>query len=84
MSRTKGQDKHALKVRAELEGALGDIADYLECNQLVALRIQQAARRTGLGNLLVPALDELARMDADVASARKQVVAALARMQEQE
>jgi hypothetical protein len=80
MPRISGQDKYALKMREDLEAALGDMADYMECNQRVSLRIGQAIRRAGLGNLLVPALDDLARMDADVVSARAQVMSVLAKM----
>ena len=70
------------KIRAELEGALVTLADIEECVPVVELRINQAVRRTGLDALLVPALDDLARMVKDVADARAQLRSALDRLME--
>ena len=70
------------KVRADLEAVLLALADMDECVPLVELRITQAVRRTGLRDLLVPALDDLKRMVKDVVDARSQVQSALDRLME--
>jgi len=70
------------KVRAELEGVLATLADLEECVPYVQLRISQAIRRTGMSDLLVPALDELKRVTKDVADARTQVLSAVDRLME--
>ena len=65
------------KVRSDLEAALGALADHSECSPRVELRIRQAIRRAGLGDLLSPALDDLVRMVKDVDDARAQVMSAV-------
>ena len=70
------------KIRADLEAVLGALADIDECVPLVQLRINQAIRRTGLGDLLVPALSDLERMVNDVVDARLQVQSAINRLME--
>jgi hypothetical protein len=70
------------KIRAELEGVLVTLADLEECVPYVQLRISQAIRRTGMNDLLVPALDELKRVIKDVADAKTQVLSAVERLME--
>lgn len=70
------------KVRAELEGVLLTLADMKECAPIVRLRIQQGIRRSGLKDLLHPALEDLDRMMADVNDAQSQVHAAMQRLME--
>ena len=70
------------KVRADLEAVLAMLADIDECVPVVELRITQAVRRTGLRDLLVPALDDLKRMVKDVVDARSQVQSAINRLME--
>lgn len=70
------------KIRAELEGVLVTLADLEECVPYVQLRISQAIRRTGMNDLLVPALDELKRVIKDVTDAKTQVLSAVERLME--
>ena len=70
------------KIRAELEGVLVTLADLEECVPYVQLRISQAIRRTGMSDLLVPALDELKRVIKDVTDAKTQVLSAVERLME--
>ena len=70
------------KIRAELEGVLATLADLEECVPYVQLRISQAIRRTGMNDLLVPALDELKRVIKDVTDAKTQVLSAVERLME--
>jgi hypothetical protein len=70
------------KVRAELEGVLLCLADVEGCIPLMQLRVNQAIRRTGMQELLVPVLDELKRVTVDVADAKTQVLSAVDRLME--
>lgn len=70
------------KIRADMEAVLGALADHAECSPRVALRIEQAIRRSGLEALLVPALGDLVRMVRDVEDARAQTLSALDRLME--
>lgn len=70
------------KIRAELKGVLVTLADLEECVPYVQLRISQAIRRTGMNDLLVPALDELKRVIKDVTDAKTQVLSAVERLME--
>lgn len=80
MPRTKGQSAAVVVVRADLEAALGALADHGECAPRVMLRIRQAAKRTGLYDLLNPALEDMERMVRDVDDAKSQVLCAVNRM----
>lgn len=70
------------KVRADLEAVLLSLADLGDCVPVVELRITQAIRRGGMDALLVPVLDELKRMTADVCDAQAQVRSAVGRLME--
>lgn len=80
MSRTRGQSGAVCKIRADLEAALGALADHAECSPRVDLRIRQAIRRSGLDNLLSPALEDLERMVNDVVDMQAQVLSALEKL----
>ncbi len=80
MPRRKGMNGSFSKVRSDLEAVLGALADHGECSPRVEIRIRQAMRRAGLGSLLDPALDDLARMVKDVDDAKSQLASALQRL----
>lgn len=67
-------------IRADLESALGALADHGECSPRVELRISQAIRRAGLESLLEPALNDMRRMVSDVEEARAEVLSAVGRL----
>lgn len=68
------------KIRAQMEASLLSMADINECLPLMRLRIEQAIRRAGLGELLSPALDDIKRMQIDVADAQSQVRTAITQL----
>lgn len=70
------------KVRAELDGVTLALVDWQEAERFVRLRIEQAIRRAGLGDLLEPALNDLDRMGRAVREAKAQVNAAVDRLVE--
>ena len=70
------------KIRAELEGVLLELDDMDGCIAMVAMRIDQAIRRSGMRELLVPALDELKRMGRSMNCARSQAQSAMDRLKE--
>ena len=82
MPRSKGQDGMAIRVRADLEGVLGHLADHDECTPRVVLRIRQAIKRTGLTDLLSPALEDLDRITRDIQDVRSQVRGVVDRLSE--
>jgi hypothetical protein len=69
------------KVRAELDGVTLALVDWQEAESFVRLRIEQAIRRAGLGDLLAPALEDLDRMGKSVQEAKSQVSAAVRRLE---
>ena len=50
------------KIRADLEGATLSLVDIEEVVPFVSQRIEQAIRRTGMADLLAPALDDMTRI----------------------
>lgn len=75
-------DVQVRKVRADLDGATLALVDWQEVEPFVRLRIKQAIRRAGLGDLLAPALEDLDRMGKAVLEARQQVNTAIDRLME--
>ena len=73
MPRAKGQDGKAGRMRATLECAVLDLVDGAEVAPLIRLRLEQAIRRAGLGDLLSPALQDLDRLCADVQAAKSKL-----------
>ena len=82
MPRSKGHNGAVLKVREDLEAALGALAEFDVRVSMVDLRIKQAIQRTGLRSLLEPACDELKQLTKDVSDARAQVLSAVDRLME--
>lgn len=70
------------KVRAELEGIALALVDIEDAMPFVRQRIEQAIRRSGMNDLLSPALDELERMIKDVRQAKAQVGSAVSKLME--
>lgn len=70
------------KVRAELEGITLALVDIEDAMPFVRQRIEQAIRRSGMNDLLSPALEELERMIKDVKQAKAQVNAAVSKLME--
>lgn len=68
------------RVRAELDGVMLALVDWQEVEPFVRLRIEQAIRRSGLRDLLEPALKDLDRMCQAVDEAKRQVAAAYDRL----
>ena len=75
-------DLQPRKVRADLDSVTMALVDWQEVEPYVRLPIEQAIRRAGLGDLLIPALEDLDRMGAAVAEAMAQVRAARSRLEE--
>lgn len=75
-------DVQPRKVRADLDSVTLALVDWQEVEPYVRLRIEQAIRRAGLGDLLIPALEDLDRMGVAVAEAMAQVRAARSRLEE--
>jgi hypothetical protein len=65
------------KIRAQLECAILALVDMQEAMPFVRQRIEQTIRRTGMTELLSPALDDLDRMAQDAAEAKADVGAAI-------
>lgn len=77
----KDKQRGLLKeVRAELDGALLALAMHHERIEMVLLRVRQGMQRSGLTELLSPAVDELERMACDVKDAKKHVNDAVVRL----
>lgn len=57
--RKQGDRDGPRKIRADLESVCLTLADAEDSMPFIRLRVEQALRRTGLNDLLVPALDEL-------------------------
>lgn len=70
------------KVRAELEGVSLTLVDIEEALPFVRQRIEQAIRRSGMNDLLSPALEDLERMAKDVQQAKSQVGVAVTKLME--
>ena len=70
------------KIRADLEGATLALVDVEEVVPFISKRIEQAIRRTGLDDLLVPALEDMQRLCRAIADAKSQVNAATAKLLE--
>ena len=70
------------KIRADLEGATLSLVDIEEVVPFVSQRIEQAIRRTGMEDLLVPALDDMARICKAIAEAKSQIKAATVKLME--
>jgi hypothetical protein len=65
------------KIRAQLECAILALVDTQEALPFVRQRIEQTMRRTGMTDLLSPALDDLDRISKDIAEAKADVGASI-------
>ena len=70
------------KIRAELEGATLALVDVEEVIPFISQRIEQAIHRTGMSNLLLPALEDVQRIVDAVADAKSLVNAATVKLME--
>lgn len=70
------------KIRADLEGAVLELVDMEEVAPYVRLRIEQAIRRSGLADLLYPALEDMDRICLSIDSAKMQIGAATRKLME--
>jgi hypothetical protein len=70
------------KIRAELEGATLALVDVEEVIPFISQRIEQAITRTGMSNLLSPALEDVRRVIDAVADAKALVNTATVKLLE--
>jgi hypothetical protein len=70
------------KIRADLDGATLALVDVEEVVPFISQRIEQAIRRSGLDDLLVPALEDMQRLCHAIADAKSQVNAATVKLLE--
>ncbi len=82
MSRSKGMDRRASRLRADLDGATLALVDCEEVMPEIELRVNQAIRRSGLSALLSPVLEDLERMTADIHQAKLLVACATVKLME--
>jgi predicted 2-oxoglutarate/Fe(II)-dependent dioxygenase YbiX len=75
-------NKQVTDLREALEGAAWLMARVDQFQGFVRLRVVQAQQRTGLDELLLPALDDLDDISQSAHSAQAQVNAALAQLLE--
>lgn len=76
----KGRNYRYMTIQEELDCVTGALVGWEISARFLRLRIEQARTRTGLNDLLSPALAELDAMSAKVASAKQQVASTLARL----
>jgi hypothetical protein len=82
MPRKKGKTKNVMAIQAELDCITGALVGWEIAESILRLRINQARQRTGLDELLLPALDELDIMHQRVMAAKSQVSHALGMLTE--
>jgi hypothetical protein len=58
------------KIRSDLEGIALALVDVEEVAPFICQRIEQAIRRAGMKDLLLPALEDIRRIARDVADAK--------------
>lgn len=80
MPRISGVTGDLVAVRAALECATASLVRIEFTERITRLRMEQARARTGLGELLDPALDELGEMASAAQSAKAEIAAVLAGM----
>lgn len=82
MTRPKGLSKKAMVIQEDLDCITSALLGWDICEEFLRLRIEQANQRTGLNELLLPALDELDEMSRRMAAAKSHVSRALTRLTE--
>lgn len=70
-------DQRDTEIRRALETVATELAIMDDARAFASLRVRQAETRTGLTQLLGPALVELSRIEQGICTARTQVSAAL-------
>ena len=78
----KGRTRSYMAIQEELDCINGALVGWEISARFLRLRIQQARARTGLDELLSPALAELDAMSVRVASAKQQIASTLTRLVE--
>lgn len=74
-------NKRDTEIRAALESIGGELVAIRTVVPLAQLRVRQAKERTGLDDLLSPAIDEMEEVSKAVAVIGEQVRAALAKLE---
>lgn len=82
MPRSSGIDGRVVSQRAALENVMAVLVRLERTFPIVSLRIDQAMVRSGLVDLLAPALDEMTEMDGSIQLAKSNIVTALAKLME--
>jgi len=77
MPRSKGDDKRAVQIRAHLENIMAVLVRMKHTQRLTTLRVRQARDRSGLVELLDPALDELVAAGAAVDAMSREIATTL-------
>lgn len=82
MPRAKGKTADYMLLQEQLDDVTTALVGWEIAERFLRLRIEQAHRRTGLDDLLLPALGELDRMSQCVQAAKSQVSRTLASLLE--
>jgi hypothetical protein len=82
MPRQKGKTEKVMRLQEDLDCITGSLVGWEIAERILRLRIEQARQRTGLDELLSPALAELDEMSMRVRAAKAQVSRTLARLTE--
>jgi hypothetical protein len=80
MPRSKGQDGRVVSLTRSLENATAALVHCEYIERITRLRVEQARHRSGLHDLLNPALQELDEMTRSVQVAKQEVAQALAQL----
>ena len=73
MPRAKGKTADFMLLQEQLDSVTGALVGWEIAERFLRIRIIQAHQRTGLDDLLLPALDELDEMSRRVQAAKTQV-----------
>jgi hypothetical protein len=82
MPRAKGKTNEYMHIQADMDDITSALIGWEIAERFIRIRIEQARQRTGMDELLVPALDELDIMSAQVRAAKSHVSKTLARLME--
>lgn len=80
MSRSSGHTGDVVSMRESLESATAALVRIEYVQRITLVRVEQARQRSGLADLLDPALQELDEMASAAQSAKAQVRQALAKL----
>jgi hypothetical protein len=82
MTKPKGKTRAVMAIQEQLDCIMGALVGWEMAERIIRIRIAQAHERTGLTDLLIPALEELDTMSARVCAAKAQVSRALSMLVE--